>query len=298
MYRKIVIFTDLDSTLLDKKSYSWQPALEALNLLRETGASLVMVSSKTCAEMMLYYQELGFDDPFVTENGGAIMLGASSIPDGLWTDSTKVWSDGKRYKFRYIPLGVPYFQLVQDLDAISRVVQVRTRGFSCMTPREVSGLTGLSVDEAVLACKRDFDEPFMVHGRDQDVYRLERVARRCGLKIERGGRFWHLFGHEGKGQAVSILKEMFKTHFREIFCIGLGDSPNDMSFLRLMNLSILFGQSFDERIEMPNGGELWRLRAHGPEAWNSCILKFFSSERSYYERFSANWAYYNSSSFG
>lgn len=226
------------------------------------------------------------------------MFGSSSILDGFWADSTRIWSDGNGYKFKYIPLGMPYVQLVQELEAISRVAQLRTRGFYRMTPREVSGLTGLSVEDAVLACRRDFDEPFLVHGRDQDVYRLERVAQRCGLKIERGGRFWHLFGHEGKGHAVSILKEMFKTHFREIFCIGLGDSQNDISFLRLMNLSILFGQPFDETLEMPNGGELWRLKAQGPEAWNSCILKFFSSERSSYERFSADRIYYNSSSFG
>ena len=281
MSPKIVIFTDLDSTLLHGKSYSWQGASGALSLLRDMGASLVMVSSKTCAEMKQYYQELGFDDPFVTENGGAIFFGSSSTPVGFRTIQTRALSDRNDLRFRYIPLGKPYIQLVQELDAISRVAQVRTRGFSCMTPQEVAELTGLSIEQTRSACHRDFDEPFLIHGNSQDVQRLERVARRCGLKIERGGRFWHLFGHEGKGQAVSILKEMFKEQFGEIFCIGLGDSPNDMSFLNLMNLSFLMGQTFDERLEMPHGRELRRLRGRGPIVWNSCILKYFESEREF-----------------
>lgn len=33
--RKLVIFTDLDGTLLDRNTYSFEPALPALNLITE-----------------------------------------------------------------------------------------------------------------------------------------------------------------------------------------------------------------------------------------------------------------------
>ena len=36
---KLVIFTDLDGTLLDRNTYSFEPALPALRLIRQKGHS-------------------------------------------------------------------------------------------------------------------------------------------------------------------------------------------------------------------------------------------------------------------
>ena len=48
---RIVIFTDLDGTLLHPKSYSFDAALPALNLIKEKKIPLVLCSSKTKAEI-------------------------------------------------------------------------------------------------------------------------------------------------------------------------------------------------------------------------------------------------------
>ncbi|MBP1733392.1 MAG: mannosyl-3-phosphoglycerate phosphatase, partial [Deltaproteobacteria bacterium] len=68
----IVIFTDLDGTLLDSMTYSFEPARPALRKLKDLGIPLIICSSKTRLEIERYRQEFGSLYPFVAENGGGI----------------------------------------------------------------------------------------------------------------------------------------------------------------------------------------------------------------------------------
>lgn len=71
MYEKqLVIFTDLDGTLLDKNSYSFAPARPALILLKKKDIPLIFCTSKTRAEIELYRRKIENSDPFISENGG------------------------------------------------------------------------------------------------------------------------------------------------------------------------------------------------------------------------------------
>ena len=70
----IVIFTDLDGTLLDHNSYGWEKAEPALRLCRESRIPLILVSSKTRSEIRALQQELGLSSPFVSENGGGVFF--------------------------------------------------------------------------------------------------------------------------------------------------------------------------------------------------------------------------------
>ena len=71
-------------------------ALPALDRLKRVQAPLVLCSSKTRAEMIPLWQELGLDAPLITENGGGVFAPASS-PLALgagWDDcylSAPIW---------------------------------------------------------------------------------------------------------------------------------------------------------------------------------------------------------------
>jgi len=71
---KRVIFTDLDGTLLDPITYSYHQAMDAVELLRRKEIPLIFCSAKTRAEQEVYRRELGINDPFIVENGGAIYI--------------------------------------------------------------------------------------------------------------------------------------------------------------------------------------------------------------------------------
>ncbi len=274
---KLVVFSDLDGTLLDPVTYSWQPATEALAALRAREAAIIFVTSKTLAEVAPLYHELELKDPFIFENGGGI---ATRMGDDLTEylkshhDTAAASPDGE---FVVIPLGEEYPDLVLALAEISDDLDMRLIGFSSMSNNTVKELTGLRLQDAVKARNRLFDEPFVVpeeslHRRDE----ILEAANRRGLRIVNGGRFLHLMGHPGKGEAVSILVEAFRQRWGELLTIGLGDSPNDFPFLQLVQVPILLGAS-ERHHKFPDTlKNLRRIESPGPAAWNRAILEVLS----------------------
>ena len=65
---KVVIYSDLDGTLLDYDSYSFKASAEALDLIRSKNIPLILCTSKTRKEIELYRRQLNNDYPFISEN--------------------------------------------------------------------------------------------------------------------------------------------------------------------------------------------------------------------------------------
>lgn len=69
-----VVFTDLDETLLDRETYSFEAARAALSELARRRIPIVFCTSKTSAESLELQSRMGIDEPFAYENGGGIRL--------------------------------------------------------------------------------------------------------------------------------------------------------------------------------------------------------------------------------
>jgi mannosyl-3-phosphoglycerate phosphatase len=71
----LLVFTDLDGTLLDIHTYDWQPAMPWLDRLQDYQIPVILCSSKTAAEVIAIQQDLGLEGlPFIAENGAVIQL--------------------------------------------------------------------------------------------------------------------------------------------------------------------------------------------------------------------------------
>jgi mannosyl-3-phosphoglycerate phosphatase len=70
----LIVFTDLDGTLLDHESYSFDPARPALDRLALAGIPLILASSKTAAEIDAVRRAVGCSDyPAIVENGAGLL---------------------------------------------------------------------------------------------------------------------------------------------------------------------------------------------------------------------------------
>ena len=261
----IVIFTDLDGTLLDHNSYDWEAAIPALDLCQRLQIPIIPVSSKTRAEMEVLQHKLELSSPFISENGGGIFPpkdGSYSAPAGtIFAKNREEWTPGLPYEF-----------LVNALREIREELGWDIRGFSEMTLKEISHLTSLDPDSARLAAMREYDEPFIVLGReDVDNDALYTIAERKGLNITSGGRFYHLHGENDKGRAVEKLISWYRELYPELLTIGLGDSPNDFSMLKRVNYPVLIRSSrhFPEIQKVIRG--LRMTKESGPRGWNSAV---------------------------
>lgn len=71
---KTLVFTDMDGTLLDHHTYSFDAAKPALNALDEKNIPVIPTTSKTFAELQPLRKSIGLDGPFIIENGAAVFI--------------------------------------------------------------------------------------------------------------------------------------------------------------------------------------------------------------------------------
>lgn len=160
MSGRFVIFTDLDATLLDHRTYSYRAALPVLEKIKKMGIPVVLCTSKTRAETEAVAGKLGLRHPFIVENGGAIF-----IPDGYFPGSYYRLAGLKVLKkdnYRVIQLGTGYRRLRSALKMMEKTVAQKLIGFGDLSAREIAAVTGLSQKEAELARRREYDEPFFL----------------------------------------------------------------------------------------------------------------------------------------
>jgi len=268
-----LIFTDLDGTLLDHFSYKWDGARPALKLCKDLHIPVIMVSSKTRAELDILRREMDLAFPFISENGGGIFFPrewTGKLPPGIIL-AENIWK---------LSLGTPYDQLKEGLKDIREELGWQIRGFSEMTLKEISGLTGLDSEASLLAAKREFDEPFIVlDSENVDLEALTKAAEKRGLRTSSGGRFFHLHGKIDKGEAVKEMISWYREVYTGVFSVALGDSPNDFPMLRQVDQPVLIrSQQVFPGIEEEIPGLMITQRP-GPRGWNSAILKILANEK-------------------
>lgn len=260
-----VIFTDLDGTLLDPLTYSWEEARTALEELERAGVPVVVTTSKTRAEVEWWRGQIGNRHPFIVENGGAVFIPAGYFPfsaSGAMTAGA----------YEVIELGTPYPELVAVLHAAAAESRVEVLGFHEMTAREVATACDLPLSLATLAKLRWYDEPFqVVHGV---VARLAESIEKRGLQCSRGGRFHHITGRHDKLAATQVLTALYRQAHGEIISMGFGDHWNDVTFLNAVDVPVLMDPPAPLRAAVPRA-----VVAHpaGPLGWSEAVMRLLTA---------------------
>ncbi|NIM59237.1 MAG: HAD-IIB family hydrolase [Candidatus Aminicenantes bacterium] len=268
----LLVFTDLDGTLLDHKTYSFKGALPAIKFLKEKNIPLIFCSSKTRAELELIKLQLDNAHPFIPENGGAIF-----VPKAYFSEKFNFTKEDSSYLI--IELGIPYAKLREAFKHIGTIIPGIHKGFGDFSLEEVADLCGFSSDQAELAKMREYDEPFILKDEASETD-VQEIAGRLNLRITRGGRFYHLTGQNDKGKAVSILKKIYEDMSRNksesLKTIALGDSFNDKSMLEVVDYPILIqkpDRSYDPSVRLDN---LILASGNGPSGWCAALIKLLN----------------------
>lgn len=245
-----VIFTDLDGTLLDDR-YRCDEAIPLIDRLKRDGISIVFVSAKTVFEQEVFRNKLGIGDPFIVEDGSAIY-----IPFNYF---------GKRVG--QIRRG--YESLVLGVNREIILDKIKSIGLKCyanMSAEEIADLTGLSLEMAEMAKKREFSE--IVVEADDEALKI--LSER--FKVVLGGRFYHICGKSvDKGKAVRILSSLYRDVYGDVITIGIGNSHSDLPMLREVDIPALVRNS-DGWIDV--NFKVYKAKGMATEGWIEVVERF------------------------
>lgn len=222
---KGIFFTDIDGTLIDHYTYSFEKSLEGVNLLKERGIPLIPVSSKTYDEISVLMRELDLHNPFVFENGCGI-----------------AWPDVEGYRYETSGPGIQ--ELRSLLPIIGEYTGAEIIALADFIPGDICRLTGLSMEKAKLSLKRKASLPFIVEGRnllsDEEISALGGILESNGALVTKGGRFNHLLpAGSGKGEAVKKITGYYCDCTEFPVTGAAGDSLNDLPMLRAVDRAYL-----------------------------------------------------------
>lgn len=253
----LVVLTDLDGTLLDHHSYSFAAAEPALQRLREAGVPVVIVTSKTRAEVAQLADRLESPHPYVLENGALV-----SMPEGYFVDAG---SD-------LIRLSPSYDTLCTWLAEQRAAHGYQFRGFADMDAAAVAEVTGLSEADAALAKARDGSEPFLWDDTDEALAALTAAIEAQGWRLMQGGRFYHLLGQTDK----AVAAERVLSHYRDLMgdatmTMALGDSPNDLPLLQVADVAVVIRRHDGSWMQAEVAGRKIQTDGIGPVGWNEAV---------------------------
>lgn len=273
MYKQLVIFTDLDGTLLDHHSYSYAAALPMLEKLQEHHISVIPNTSKTFAEVQQLRDELDLQTPFVVENGAAIY-----IPEGFFAEPPEGCELKQGYWCKAFSRERSYW--LELINSQKKGLEHAFKGFSDMSDDELSLATGLSLEDASKANNRQFSEPLHWLGTDQQKQHFSQLMKGAGANVLQGGRFLHISGQSNKGVALRWLTDEFSRQHQDTSfkSVALGDSFNDNDMLETADIAVQIKTSKHDFPQLFRTDAVWQSTRLGPKGWAECLEQILSQE--------------------
>lgn len=270
---RIIVFTDLDATLLDQHSYDWTPAISALEIVESKGAELVLASSKTFSELGYFAERLCAQAPFIGENGGVM-----AIPN-CHPLSSHTPEDPNHDGYSILTNGLSRERLLQAIATLRSEFGFRLQGFADWSAHELGKLTGLSVTQAQKALRRQASEPILWQDTPKQLALFEREVERRGMKVIRGGQFLHVMGQTDKADAMNQLLEYYEASFPQakFTSIALGDSENDVGMITNADIGVVIPNPKRTEPLVLEGRNIIYAPQAGPSGWNDVVSELFES---------------------
>lgn len=262
---QLIVFSDLDGSLLDHDTYDWQPAQAALTELKRRNIPLVLVSSKTIAELEDYRSALGLQHPVVAENGAAML-----VPDDYFSKADL-----------FIPGATPRHVLQSTYSAIKKASDLNCEAFFELGLAGIMRETGLAEKQALRADDRMASEPILWLDSEARMRQFERDVNERGLTLLKGGRFLHLTGRTSKEAAVRQLLEAYSQEWPDvkITSVSLGDGPNDLGMLAATDIAVLIPGKHKHTMSLASDNQILRPVSSGPGGWNEAMLTIIAEQQ-------------------
>jgi len=258
-----LIYTDLDGTLLDHHTYSFDAASPALAMLKKRGIPVIPCTSKTRSETVHLMRALDLYGPMIIENGAAIWVPRDwglVRPDNA-LENAGAWCHS---------FGPPRSLIRRQLATLSIEWHNRYQPLSDLSDKEVAAVTGLDLASATRAKDRHYCETLVWLGTPADRRTFAEQVESLDMQCVQGGRFVHVLASGGKAQAVSWLHRKIRAEHPEYaaaISIAAGDADNDVAMLEMADLALLVRSPVNDLPALERRDGYVISEALGPAGW-------------------------------
>lgn len=276
----LLIFTDLDGTLLDHHDYNFAPAVATIKLINKLDIVWIFNTSKTLAELLTLRETLSNQHPMIVENGGGIAIPADyplALPSPLKRAPRKSTSDLVHRDFQLITMGEPREHILKILKPLR--AQFSFTGFNDMSVVELVEFTSLSTEQAEQALQRDFSEPIIWQDSEEKFEQFHQLVTEHSLHLLRGGRFIHVIGNSNKGMAMRWLATLYRQTRPELKTVALGDGENDIAMLEEADIPVIIRSPVHSPPPVQRKNTIL-TQGYGPSGWSQALhalLKKFNN---------------------
>ncbi len=251
----VVIFTDLDGSLLHRDNFKFDTIKDYLKSLINKGITIIPNSSKTDREIEKFNEELGIELPFISENGSAIHglnLINQNFPNKI------ILSREKEELLKIFTTKVPE-------KLINKCIQI-----SKLKKKEQEKIFGQKGDKLKDVLIRKYTLPILFNGSSVEKNKLLKILNSNSLTLQAGGRVLNLCDNINKIKSMNRVIKILKKTEDKIKTIGVGDNYNDLEMLKNCDVPCLvFNDQF--KLDKINIDNLIFSNKPSPEGWADVI---------------------------
>lgn len=211
---RYAVFTAIDGTLLDARTFSAGANRAAIRRLAAQNIPVIPVSVMTMRELAPIAATLGMQRAMIVEAGGAI---------GRW--------NGEAWDVE--PCGPPAETLLDVVRDIEERSGANLLVYSALPPSDAAQFSGRSGEMLHASQARTFSEPFVIESGELDA--VSRAAAAIGFSIRRGRRFLHLCRECDEGEAFTRVRAELQCET----AIAIGSAAVDAEFLARADVAIV-----------------------------------------------------------
>lgn len=270
MSKLVLIFTDLDGTMISHTDYSHGRVKIGIKALRSKENNYIVIpcTSKTEEEVQVFGADIELDGPFIVENGGKIIPSAFGLFSNFEDENV-----------------VSALEIHRFLDQLPKHMRQALRCFHDLSLNELIDLTGLDDSGVRRAKARRHSVVFKFDGDQNVLSEISDILSRNDYQIVQGGRFFHIIGQRNKAGAAKKLINwgIANSASKDFEVWALGDAPNDLALLKLADKSAIIKNPAISQQGIINAvPSAYLSKQRAPEGWLES-LEFLKSNTRYHQ---------------
>ncbi|MCP3908561.1 MAG: HAD hydrolase family protein, partial [Oceanicoccus sp.] len=209
---------------------------------------LIINSSKTAAEIKALQAELAIEQAFICENGAAVY---------------QAGEQGSYHTFAR-----PRAEVLEVINSLRQSSQYQFTGFADCDAEGIQAMTGLSLEQSLLASERGFSEPLLWQDTEPRLQAFIQQLAGYGLVAQQGGRFLSVMSAVDK---ASAMQWWCRQYYPGVKTIALGDSPNDQAMLNAADIAVLIQSSRSASMQIAGPEKIISTTLTGPAGWQQAM---------------------------